>query len=212
MPRRGSMKNPRSVPTNEAVRLAALEGDTVMDTLPEQALHDLTELAAQICETPIALISLVDEHRHWFLSRVGFEIEETPREVSFCAHAITQKEVFIVPDATKDPRFRDNSMVTGPQGIRFYAGAPLVAPSGEVLGALGVKDRVPRELTPRQQKALQALARQVMTHLELRRQTRELRSAEEQMRAFMDHNPAAAWIVDEKGVFRYVNASFCRMF
>src|SRR4051794_34796423 len=113
-------------PIDEAQRLAALGRYQVLDTLPEQELDDLTALAAQICEAPISLVSLVDERRQWFKSNVGLNLTETAREISFCAHAIRQADLFVVPDATVDERFAENPLVTGDQQIRFYAGAPLV--------------------------------------------------------------------------------------
>jgi PAS domain S-box-containing protein len=159
---------------NEAGRIQALRQYAVLDTLPEQTLDDLTALAAQICGAPIALISLVDEHRQWFKAKVGLKMGETARDISFCSHAVNQKEMFIVPDATRDERFADNPLVTGDPRIRFYAGAPLVNPENAAVGTLCVIDHVPRNLTPAQKQALHLLGRQVMTHLELRRRTREL--------------------------------------
>ncbi len=169
-------------PTDEAHRLETLRRYELLDTLPEQALDDLTALAAHICGAPIALISLIDENRQWFKSKVGLAASETPRDVSFCAHAIHQPDLFIVPDATKDGRFAGNPLVTGDPNIRFYAGSPLVTPDGAALGTLCVIDRVPRQLGASQQEALRVLSRQVMSQLELRRQTREL--AENEARLF----------------------------
>jgi len=171
---------------DEERRLEALRMYGVLDTPPEHALDDLTKLAATICEAPIAVITLVDEHRQWFKSKIGLGAAETPREVSFCAHALGQTELLIVPDATRDERFARNPLVTGEPGIRFYAGAPLVTPDGEVLGALCVIDQVPRTLTPGQQQALRVLSGQVMTQFELRRRSRELQASERQMRAIVD--------------------------
>jgi len=171
---------------DEATRIKALRQYAVLDTLPERALDDLTGLAAQICGVPIALISLVDERRQWFKARVGLEMCEMPRDEAFCAHTILQRDLFMVRDATLDERFAQFPLVAGPVGVRFYAGAPVVNPDGEALGALCVMDRVPRTLTPDQGRALRVLARQVMTHLELRRHTRALREREERLQIFAD--------------------------
>ena len=165
------------VPKNEKKRLNVLWQYDVLDTVPEEVFDDLTDLAAHICETPIALISLVDEDRQWFKSRVGITLSETSRDVSFCAHAITSDGLMVVPDATKDERFKKNPLVTGGQKIRFYAGAPLVTPDGHALGTLCVLDKVPRTLRPEQQQALGLLAHHVITQLELRRHARELAQA-----------------------------------
>jgi len=165
------------VTNNEAKRLKVLWQYDVLDTVPEEVFDDLTELAARICEAPIALISLVDEDRQWFKSKVGITINETSRDISFCAHAIKQQELFIIPDATKDLRFSNNPLVTSDPKIRFYAGAPLITPDGHALGTLCVIDKVPRELRPEQQQALRVLARHVMTQLELRRHAKDLAEA-----------------------------------
>ena len=179
---------------DEVRRLAALREYNVLDTLPEQALDDLTSLAAAICGTPIAMISLVDEHRQWFKSKVGTSMAETMRDVSFCGHAIHQRDLFIVPDATHDVRFADNPLVTGDPNICFYAGAPLVNSDDSALGALCVIDHVPRVLTPQQEQALRVLGRQVMTQLELRRQTRELVESEGKFRMLAENITDVFWI------------------
>lgn len=162
------------IPLNEAKRLKVLWQYDLLDTVPEEIFDDLTELAARICEAPIALLSLVDEKRQWFKAKVGTTLTETSRDVSFCAHAITQPDLFIVPDATLDERFANNPMVTSEPRIRFYAGAPLVSPDGYALGTLCVIDKVPRELRQDQQQALRILARHVVSQLELRRRSKEL--------------------------------------
>ena len=172
------------VPQNEAKRLKVLWQYEVLDTVPEELFDDLAELAAQICEAPIALISLVDEKRQWFKSRVGTTVNETSRDISFCAYAITQNDLFIVPDALRDERFARSPLVTSDPKIRFYAGAPLITPDGHALGTLCVIDKVPRELRLEQKQALRILARHVVSQLELRRRSRELAAAREEHQEF----------------------------
>src|SRR5262252_7939276 len=162
---------------NEKARLQALRRYKILDTDPEKAFDDLTILASHICQTPVALITLIDSDRQWFKSRVGLSVSETPREVSFCARAIQQSELFVVPDASKDPRFSSNPFVVSDPKIRFYAGAPFTSSDGHPLGTLCVVDMVPRQPTPSQQSALLALSRQVQAQLELRKNLIELRVA-----------------------------------
>ena len=159
---------------DEKQRLEVLWQYEVLDTPPEETFDNLTALAAQICKAPIALISLVDENRQWFKSKVGLTASETARDISFCGHAIHQSGLFIVPDATRDERFAGNPLVTAAPRIRFYAGAPLVSPEGQALGMLCVIDHVPRKLSRSQQESLRRLSRQVMAQLDLRRRLREL--------------------------------------
>jgi anti-sigma regulatory factor (Ser/Thr protein kinase) len=161
----------------EKARLAALRSYKILDTDPEKAFDDLTILASHVCETPIALITLIDSDRQWFKSHVGVDISETPRAIAFCDKAIEQSDLFIVPDATLDPRFSSNPFVVSAPKIRFYAGAPFKSADGYPLGTLCVVDLVPRELTPGQQNALLALSRQVQAQFELRRNLMELRIA-----------------------------------
>jgi GAF domain-containing protein len=169
-------------PKNEVKRLNVLWQYDVLDTVPEAVFDDLTDLAAYICDAPIALISLVDENRQWFKSKIGISARETSRDISFCAHAILQDGLFIIPDATKDARFKDNPLVTGPTKIRFYAGAPLVTPDGHALGTLCILDKKARTLRPEQKQALRVLAHHVVSQLELRRHARELASLRGKLR------------------------------
>lgn len=157
------------MPANEAGRLRTLQLYKVLDTGAEKALDDLTRLAARICGTSIALISLIDKDRQWFKSNVGLDASETPRDVAFCAHAILDDTLFVVDDATQDSRFADNPLVTSAPNIRFYAGAPLTMADGHALGTLCVIDRKPRHLTDEQREALETLRHAVVTQLELRR-------------------------------------------
>ena len=168
------------IPKNEKQRLKVLWQYSILDTMPEEIFDDLTELAARICEAPVAMITLVDEDRQWFKAKVGVSINETSRDISFCAHAITQPGLFIVPDATRDERFAKNPLVKSDPKVRFYAGAPLVSPDGYALGTLCVIDKVPRELRPEQKQALRILARHVVSQLELRRRSNELADARQE--------------------------------
>jgi len=160
---------------NEEQRLAALREAHLLDTAPEEDYEAIARLAAQICQTPIAMVSLVDRDRQWFKAEVGFGRRETPRSVSFCAHALLQGGVFLVPDATLDPRFADNPLVTREPHIRFYAGAPIVTPDGCAVGTVCVMDAVPRQFTNVQQDGLRSLARQATAEIELRRLVSQLK-------------------------------------
>lgn len=168
------------VPDNESERLAALEGFNILDTPAEREYDDIVLLASQICNTPIAVISLIDQDRQWFKARIGLDDEETPRDQAFCAHAILEpRKTMIVTDATADDRFSDNPLVTADPSIRFYAGTPLRTHDDMALGTLCVIDRRPRELNDAQVAALEALGRQLSLRLELRRTTEMLRQANE---------------------------------
>ncbi|MDH4185935.1 MAG: PAS domain S-box protein [Nitrospira sp.] len=156
------------LPDNEDARLAELRQYDILDTEPEEDYDDLTRLASAICKTPIALISLIDANRQWFKAKTGVDVTETPRDIAFCAHAIHQPDIFVVPDATQDERFTDNPLVTRDPNIRFYAGMPLITTMGHALGTLCVIDRVPRDLTPDQQDALRRIGRQVVRLFTLR--------------------------------------------
>jgi GAF domain-containing protein len=160
-------------PANEKQRLETLRGYEILDTEPEASFDDLTLLASYVCQTPVALISLIDADRQWFKSKVGVSVSETSRDIAFCASAILQPDVFIVPDASMDERFAESPLVAADPRIRFYAGATLMA-DGHALGTLCVLDRVPRQLTEEQVEALRALRRQVLAQLELRRNLKRL--------------------------------------
>jgi len=169
-PKTQPLKPVRPLPNfREQQRIKILRHYQVLDTPPEEEFDDLAALAAQVCGTPIAMISLVDEDRQWFKSKYGIDESETPREHSFCAHALHQSEMLVVPDAAQDERFAKNPLVTGKPGIRFYAGAPLISPKDATLGTLCVIDRVPRQLTSAQEWVMQSLATRVMNRLERRR-------------------------------------------
>jgi PAS domain S-box-containing protein len=170
----------------ESDRLAALASYQIMDTAPEVEFDDLVRVAAHICDTPMALVSLVDGERQWFKAGLGVNAKETPREVAFCAHAIQQTEGLIVEDATKDVRFANNPLVTGDLHLRFYAGAPLVTPEGLPLGTLCVLDTEARSLSAEQRFALKVLARQVVSQLELRKALAKQRSDDERHKRILE--------------------------
>ncbi len=166
------------LPSNESQRLDALRDLAILDTPQEQGFDDITALAAQICGTPIALITLIDESRQWFKSKVGLTLDETSRDHAFCAHALIGNSLLLVPDASTDARFADNPFVTGDPGIRFYVGTPLVTAGGKTLGTLCVIDTVPRDLEESQLFALRVLGRQVMNQIQSRRELAELKRTE----------------------------------
>ncbi len=156
------------IPLNECDRLKDLFEYEVLDTSPETSFDEVTNLASHICEVPIALISLIDEKRQWFKSRVGLDVLETPRDFSICAHAINSKDLFEVTNTLVDDRFKDNVLVTGNPHIRFYAGMPLITPRGHAIGTLCVIDKIPRRLTDHQKKGIRTLARHVIDLFELK--------------------------------------------
>jgi GAF domain-containing protein len=177
----------------EANRLQALQAYNILDTPPEQVYDDITALAAYICDVPISLISLIDGDRQWFKSKVGLEATETPRDISFCDHAILNQTMMIVEDARQDDRFVNNPLVTAAPGIRFYAGVPLTTPQGHQLGTLCVIDDQPRELSEAQQKTLAALARQVVMQMELQRVSAQLATALDKLEVMEGLLPICAY-------------------
>ena len=199
------------LPSNENERLKALRDYHILDTETEQSYDDITTLAAHICGVPIAMVSLVDEFRQWFKSKVGVDQQQTSRSVAFCAHAILQREPFVVRDAKKDRRFASNVLVKGEPHIRFYAGFPLVNSEGLALGTLCVIDRKPRQLSAEQEKAMQVLARQVMILLESRRVSAHLADALDHVKMLQGLLPICAWckrVRDDEGYWEQVEAYF----
>ena len=171
---KGKMITP-IIPEDDVKRVEALKAYSILDTLPEEEFDDITYLASQICQTPVSLISLIDDKRQWFKSHHGIEATETPREIAFCAHAILEKDqLFIVNDSRQDLRFHDNPLVTGDPHVIFYAGMPLVSADGYSLGTLCVIDHKPRNLEEPQIKALKALSAQVGRLFELRKKSYQL--------------------------------------
>lgn len=189
-------------PLNEPGRLAALLAFELLDTPAEAMFDNITSLAAQICNTPIALISLIDAERQWFKSRVGLEARETPRELAFCAHAINRGELFEVENALLDPRFRDNPLVTSDPDIRFYAGMPLSDGHGHNLGTLCVIDRQPRQLNEQQQQNLKLLAQQTVQLFELRLQLRQQREQAAVQKAILSSAGTAVLVIDSAGLIQ----------
>ncbi|BAY07572.1 hybrid sensor histidine kinase/response regulator [Calothrix sp. NIES-2098] len=196
--------------TPEAARLEVLRQYHILDTGPEQAFDDLAFLAAQICETPIALINLIDANRQWFKAKVGLDMEQMPIEIGFCPLCIQKSQSLIIPDTLADERFANSEVVTCEPHIRFYAGVPLIAPGGEAIGTICVVDRVPHQISQKQVESLQALSRLVVKQLEIRRNLAELANlktecqqaqqaqhqSESTLRSFFDSAPMMMGIVE----------------
>lgn len=202
------------LPNDEEARLATLRKYDILDTEPDGALDAMVQLASYICQTPIAAISLVDENRQWFKAITGLDAKETPRDVAFCAHAILNCETMIVPDARKDERFFDNPLVTSAPDIRFYAGVPLTTSEGQHLGTLCVIDREPRELSKEQLDAVNILAKNIMSHLDLRlshKQAREHINDLQISAMIFDSATEAILVTDADNLIVTVNPAFTMM-
>lgn len=165
------------MPHNESQRLRALLDYEILDTTPESDFDDLVTMARELFDVPIVLISLIDRDRQWFKAKVGIDIEETTRDVSFCTHAVASGKMLVVEDSLLDERFKHNPYALANPPVRFYAGAPLMTPNGFALGTLCIIDHKTRKLTREQEKFLEILSRQVMTQLELRRVLRKSQEA-----------------------------------
>jgi diguanylate cyclase (GGDEF)-like protein/PAS domain S-box-containing protein len=208
------MENVRMIapatPANEQDRVAALHAAAVLDTEPEEDFDGVARLAAAICETPIARVSLVDGDRQFFKSCVaGGAGEGTPRDISFCGHAILEEDLFIVEDTLADERFADNPLVLGEDQVRFYAGAPLITKEGHALGALCVLDHKPRQLSESQQDALRTLGSQVVSQLELRQRVHRLKASDVRFKTLSDTAPIGIFETDADGTCTFINAYLC---
>ena len=205
---------PAPVPANDPERLSKLAEYAVLDTPAEADFDALTELAASLLGVPIALVSLIDANRQWFKARYGLEVPETPRDVSFCGHVVAAEAPLVVDDAWKDERFADNPLVTGEPRVRFYAAMPLRTADGFVLGTLCAIDHEPRTLSPAQERILRALAAQVVSLLELRRQARELKEQRHALAvftSFFELSPDLCCTADPSLHFRELNPAASRV-
>lgn len=214
------------VPMTEEERLRVVDATEMLDTAPDAEFDELVQLTAEICATPISLFTLVGRERQWFKAKTGIAISSTPRETSFCTHAIRQNALMVVEDAKQDVRFKENPLVVGGPKIRFYAGVPLEGDGGALIGTLCVIDTVPRRLTESQRHALIVLASQVRTRIQLRVQQQaliralsaqeallaELGASEQRFKEFMHNSPFVAFIKDAEGRYLFYNERFAERF
>jgi len=197
---------PAPLAANESERLSALHALHILDTEPDPAFDQITELASELCDCPIALVSLVDEKRQWFKSRHGLQACETDRDLSFCAHAILQTDIFEVPNALEDDRFADHPAVIGDPFVRFYAGAPLIGAQGHAFGTLCIVDTKPRQLSKRQRSVLQKLAHQVNALLAARADRFQAIAQEHTLALLLDAIPNAVVACNAAGKLTQFNA------
>ncbi len=198
-----------SIPDNEQERLAALRQYELLDSAAEQCTDDIVGIASHICQVPIALVVLLDEHRQWFKAAKGITATETPRDVAFCAHTILKSETMVVHDARLDARFASNPLVTGSPHIRFYAGVPLLNPEGYALGTLCVINDQPQVISEAQRKTLEALARQTMTQFELRRSSLRLVECLKKVKVLESLLPICSWcrnVRDDNGYWSEIES------
>jgi diguanylate cyclase (GGDEF)-like protein/PAS domain S-box-containing protein len=201
-----------ATPANEKDRVAALHASAVLDTEAEEDFDGVARLAAAICDAPIARVSLVDSDRQFFKSCVGGDAGGgTPRDISFCGHAILEDDLFIVEDTLADERFADNPQVLGEDQVRFYAGAPLITKEGHALGSLCVIDHKPRQLSDAQQDALRALGTQVVTQLELRQKINSLKASDVRFKTLSESAPIGIFETDADGTCTFINAYLCEL-
>ena len=170
-----------ALPADEELRLQDLRSYDILDTASESDFDELVELAGQICNSPISLITLLDKDRQWFKAKNGMEENSTSRDIAFCSHAILQNDIFVVEDAALDPRFADNPLVTGSPAIRFYAGAPVISPGGYKMGTICIIDKTPKKLLPEEERALLLISKQVTRLLELRKKNMIIRQRAEEI-------------------------------
>lgn len=197
-----------TIPSNEALRLAALRSLNILDTPPEERFDRITRLAQRVFDVPIALVSLVDTNRQWFKSCQGLDVSETPRSISFCGHAILHDIPLVIPDASKDPRFADNPLVTSPPNIRFYAGQPLKAGDGSRIGTLCIIDRKPHQLTQSDLESLRDLAVMVEDELNIvdfNKAAIIVRNSEIRLHTILDNIADAITTIDSDGIIETIN-------